>query len=147
MDHGSHFALGLAFAFAFADLAALPGSAAEGPDPKEKARIEALISHVEGLKGAKFIRNGGEYDSKTAGRFLRGKWKDQEKAIHTAADFIALAGTRSSSTGKPYLIRLEAAEAVPCADYLKERLRRLEDAPAKGPDSKAAEEVPSSPAK
>jgi hypothetical protein len=41
----------------------------------EKTRIEGLITHIEGLKDANFIRNGKSYDSKNAAKFLRGKWE------------------------------------------------------------------------
>ena len=35
-------------------------------DNIEKKKIEFLLSSVENLKGAKFIRNGSEYDAKQA---------------------------------------------------------------------------------
>ncbi len=47
--------------------------AAHARDAKQDARIEHLISNVESLKGAVFIRNGTEYDTKAAGSHLRMK--------------------------------------------------------------------------
>ena len=96
--------------------------------PAEKAKIEALIGHLEGLKSATFIRNGTDYDSKAAAKFLRGKWKANSKAITTAAEFIAIAGTRSSTSGKPYLIRLNGAPEISTAEYLTNELKKLEAA-------------------
>jgi hypothetical protein len=90
----------------------------------EKAKIEALISHIETLKGATFVRNGSGYDAKTAGTFLRGKWRANEKAIKTAADFISKAATKSSTTGVPYVIRINGVE-TPCAEYLNAQLKKL----------------------
>ena len=92
----------------------------------ERAKIEALIKRVEQLKDATFVRNGSDYDAKTAARFLRGKWEKQDKDIKTAMDFIERAGSISSTSGKPYLIRFKAAREVKCGDYLKEELKKLE---------------------
>ncbi len=91
----------------------------------EKAKIETLIAHLESLEGATFIRNGKEHDPKTAAKFLRGKWNANEKQIKTAIDFIAKAATGSSTTGKPYLIRLKGAPETPCAEYLTAQLQKM----------------------
>jgi hypothetical protein len=92
----------------------------------EKQKIEALISHVENLKDATFVRNGSDYEAKTAARFLRGKWSSNEDEIKTAQDFIAKAATGSSTSGKPYLIRFKDGREVPCADHLKAELAKME---------------------
>jgi hypothetical protein len=108
----------------------LPASAlhAQGLPATEKAKIESLLAHVGGLKDAKFIRNGKDYDAKTAVKFLRGKWEANERKIHSAAGFIKIAATRSSTTGKPYLIRLKGQAPTPCGEYLAARLKLLEAA-------------------
>jgi hypothetical protein len=92
----------------------------------EKAKIEALIKHIEGLKDATFIRNGSDYEAKAAAKFLRGKWESQDKQIKTALDFIDKAASVSSTSGKPYVIRFKGAREVKCGDYLKEELEKLE---------------------
>jgi hypothetical protein len=89
----------------------------------EEARIKALISHVESLDHAKFVRNGKEYDAKSAAEFLRRKWEANRKSVHTAADFITTVATKSSTTGKPYLIRFPGRE-VRCGTYLTEQLNK-----------------------
>src|SRR5687768_16880427 len=94
--------------------------------PAEKQKIEALIAKVEALEDARFIRNGSDYDAKTAAKFLRGKWGANEDEIKTAQDFIAKAGTASGTSGKPYLIRLKDGREIPCAEYLKGELAKLE---------------------
>jgi len=91
----------------------------------ETEKIEALIRHVDGLTGAKFIRNGTVYDAKTAVRFLRGKWDNERARIKTADDFIERAATRSTTTGRPYLIRLQDGTEKPCAEYLAGVLKEL----------------------
>lgn len=90
----------------------------------ETKRIEALISQVENLKDAKFVRNGSNYDSKDAAKFLRGKWHSKEKEIHTAEEFIEKAASISSTSGKPYIIRFADGHEVKCADYLKQQLKK-----------------------
>ena len=92
----------------------------------EHAKIEALLGHLEGLQDATFIRNGSEYNSKNAAKFLRGKWDANKKEIHTVQDFIAKAATKSSTTGKPYVIRLKGAAEMNCADYLNAQLKKIE---------------------
>lgn len=94
----------------------------------EKAKIEALIAHLEGLGDATFVRNGRDYDAKTAAKFLRGKWQANDKQITTANDFIAKAATVSSTTGKPYQIRFKDGSVTPCSDYLTAQLKKLEAA-------------------
>jgi len=103
-----------------------PCSAADTP-LTEKQKIEALIKHVEELKDTKFIRNGSEYDAKSAGTFLRSKWRSQETELKTAQEFIDKAASVSSTSGKPYLIRLSDGKEVQCAEYLKAELKKLDE--------------------
>lgn len=92
----------------------------------EKAKIEALIAHLEALKDATFVRNGSDANAVTAAKFLRGKWQANDKDIKTAADFIAKAGSVSTTTGKPYLIRFKDGTQTRCGDYLTAQLKKLE---------------------
>lgn len=102
----------------------LPTQAAEALS--ETAKINALISHVETLQDATFIRNGSDYSAKNAAKFLRGKWDANKNEIATAKDFIEKAATKSSTTGKPYLIKLKDSGETPCADYLTTQLIKIE---------------------
>jgi hypothetical protein len=99
--------------------------AAEKP-LSEKEKIEALITHIENLQDATFVRNGSSYNAKTAGRFLRGKWDSKDKEIHTATDFIEKAASISSTSGKPYIIRFKDGHEANCGDFLREELKKLE---------------------
>jgi hypothetical protein len=108
--------------------------AAEKP-VTEREKIEALIKNLENLKDATFIRNNSEYGSKTAGRFLRGKWQKQEKEIKTAMDFIDKVASVSSTSGKPYVIRFKDSHEVKCGEYLKEELKKLENDKQKSNDA------------
>ena len=110
-------------------VAGRPPAAAQDKAATEKQKIEALIKHVEGLAGAKFVRNDTEYDPKSAAKFLRGKWEAEGAAIKTAKDFIDTAATASSTTGRAYLIRLPGGKEVKSGEYLSDRLKELEKAP------------------
>ena len=108
-------------------------SLAANPALTEKAKIESLISQVENLKDATFVRNGSDYDAKSAAKFLRGKWESNAKDIKTATDFIAKVATVSSTTGKAYMIRFKDGKQVKCGEYLTEALKKLEAAPPAKP--------------
>jgi len=94
----------------------------------EPAKIEALITTIESMSDAKFVRNGSEYSAKNAAKFLRGKWDANKDEVKTAGDFIDRIATKSSTTGKPYLIRPNGAAETPCADFLRSRLKQIEAA-------------------
>jgi hypothetical protein len=95
----------------------------------ERQKVEALIKHVEGLRDARFVRNGSEYDTATAVRFLRGKWEASAAEIKTAKDFIDKAASVSSTTGRPYLVRFRDGKEVKAGDYLRAELKKLEAGP------------------
>ncbi len=92
----------------------------------ETQKIEALIGAVERLEGAVFIRNGSEHDCRAAAKHLRDKWKGGRKEIKTARDFIRLAASSSSTSGKPYWIRLKDGKQLRSADFFTAELEKLE---------------------
>lgn len=96
------------------------------PTLTEKEKIEALIAGLEAKTDATFIRNGSEYDAKSAAKFLRGKWRAHGKEIKTAKDFIDKAASVSSTSSKPYEIRWKDGTRVRCGDYLAAQLLRLQ---------------------
>lgn len=106
----------------FAVTLALAGQ--EAP-PAEKAKIEALIRHVEGLAGATFVRNGTTYDAASAATFLRRKWQGQAAAVPTAAAFIDRVATASGTSGRPYLVRLKDGTEHRSGEYLHGVLKTL----------------------
>ncbi len=114
-----------------ASITAAPSLRAEDAAGTAKTRIEALIAHVRGLEGAKFVRNGSEYSAANAAEFLAKKWQAHEKDIHTPAEFIEQVATKSSTTGKPYVIRSKDGKETNCGPYLTEQLKKLEGAQKK----------------
>jgi len=105
-------------------LFAAAGSAGELPAAEER-QIEALIARVAGMTDAAFIRNDRSYDAATAAEFLRRKWRRHAAEVRSAEDFIDRVATGSSTTGRPYRIRLGDGRELPCATVLREELLRL----------------------
>ncbi len=99
----------------------------ESEEPlSEPAKIERLIQAVAELANATFIRNGAEYDAREAADHLRMKWRAAGDQIATAEQFIEAIASRSSMSGKPYLIRLCDGSEVPAGDYLRQRLGEID---------------------
>ena len=108
---------------AFVILALFCG-AVSAQDNIEKKKIEFLLSSVENLKGAKFIRNGSEYDDgKAAADHLRMKLKTAGSRVKNSDDFIRLCASRSYITGKPYMIRLSNGKTIKSEEYFREKLK------------------------
>jgi hypothetical protein len=99
---------------------------------KERVMIEALITNLETLTGAQFVRNGKAYSPATAGKFLRGKWKDRAEEVRNAEDFIEKVATRSSTTGRSYLVRYADKREITTAEFLRAQLERMRTAPRSG---------------
>jgi len=81
------------------------------------------------MKDATFIRNDKEYDARTAAFFLRSKWQMNKDKVRTSEDFIEKIASRSSTTGKPYRIRMKNGKEIECGDYLS----HLVTLPGRGP--------------
>ena len=108
---------------AFVILALFCG-AVSAQDNIEKKKIEFLLSSVENLKGAKFIRNGSEYnDGKAAAEHLRMKLKTAGSRVKTADDFIRLCASQSYLTGRQYMIRLSNGKTIKSEEYFREKLK------------------------
>ena len=110
---------------------AAPAGAA--PPPAAAREIESLIAAL-GASGCDFQRNGSWYPAKKAEQHLRRKYdylRERDK-VATAEQFIALAGTRSSMSGRAYSVRCPGKPVVESAAWLQGRLRALR---ATGPTS------------
>jgi Family of unknown function (DUF5329) len=107
---------------AFVILALFPGVVG-AQDTIEKKKIEFLISSVENLKEAKFIRNGSEYNGKEAAEHLRMKFRKAGDKVQTADDFISLCASKSYISGKPYMIRSSDGKTIKSEEYFREKLK------------------------
>ena len=103
---------------------AMPAVAA--PPPTAVREIEGLITAL-GASGCDFQRNGSWYPSKQAEQHLRRKYdylRERDK-VANAEEFIALAATRSSMSGRAYSVRCPGAPVVDSATWLQARLREI----------------------
>ena len=107
-------------------LAACSAWAWAQPAPVEQQRIDRLIEAVAQHKDLRFLRNGREYTAAQAADFLRGKLKWRVEKVRTVQDFIDEVGTRSTTSGDPYFVRLADGRVLPSAEFLREELRRIE---------------------
>nr|WP_199043758.1 DUF5329 domain-containing protein [Dyella sp. ASV24] len=105
---------------------ALPARA-ESNDASQQ-EIAALLSFVA-HSSCTFVRNGTAYPAAQAESHLEDKlhYLQGKGKVHSAEDFIQLAATESSMSGKPYLVRCDSKER-PSADWLNEELQRLRHA-------------------
>jgi len=92
----------------------------------EKKKIDFLISSVENIGGAKFIRNGTEHDGKEAAAHLRMKLQKAGDKVQTADDFIRLCASKSFLSGKPYTIRSSDGKTVNSDQYFRDKLKEYD---------------------
>ncbi|MGB7740801.1 MAG: DUF5329 domain-containing protein [Steroidobacteraceae bacterium] len=108
-------------------LALLPVVHAAPPPPPllVQTEINYLLGFVES-SGCEFYRNGSWHDSKAAQHHLRYKydWLVRHGQITTTEDFIEMAATSSSSSGKPYKIRCDGSPVVSANAWLRSVLAR-----------------------
>jgi hypothetical protein len=90
--------------------------------PLESKKIDFLISTIEALGDAKFVRNGTAYDAQTAANHLRRKLKYAGSRIKSADDFIRYCATASSMSGVPYQIRFSDGRVETSEAFLREKL-------------------------
>jgi hypothetical protein len=98
---------------------------AEAQESRESAKIQYLISSIETLKGAKFLRNGVEYDTKAATEHLQLKLRMAGDHVKTVDDFIRLCASKSSVTGKPYQIRFSNGTTQDTEVFFRDRLKKF----------------------
>ena len=101
---------------------------ADAASNDETGKIQALLAGVERMD-ATFVRNDKTYDAKTAAEFLRRKWKANDGDVATVKDFIEKIASKSSTFGKPYLIRFKDGREVRSGEYLRAELAKLQAPP------------------
>ncbi len=92
----------------------------------EEQKIEMLIEYIKNLKDAVFIRNGSEHSAEEAAEHLAGKRKKAGTKVKTAVEFIVHVGSKSSMSGKPYMIKFKDGHTETSQALLAEELKRIE---------------------
>jgi hypothetical protein len=102
--------------------------------PQVDAEIDQLLAALKG-SGCRFQRNGTWYDAHVAAEHLGTKLVRLRglDRIHSAEDFIRLAATESSMSGKAYSVACPGKHEVPSKTWLEEGLGRIR---AKPPEPK-----------
>ena len=108
-----------------------PCIAAPLPEPA-RSEVLALLARLES-SGCQFNRNGAWYPGPEARAHLQRKLDYLEKNAtpKSAEDFIDLAATSSSVSGRPYLVRCAGAASEPSSVWLRRELLELRSATAK----------------
>jgi uncharacterized protein DUF5329 len=99
----------------------LPYSASSMTDDTAAPIINHLLAYVED-SNCVFIRNDKEYNSKEAAKHLKGKYDYLMYKVKTAEDFIEIAGSKSTVSGKPYWVRCAGHSPVLSANWLMQEL-------------------------
>lgn len=92
----------------------------------EEQKINLLITYIEQLPNAKFVRNGSKYNAKEAAAHLRKKYNYAKDDIDTATEFIEELASKSSMSGKEYTIEFADGKVVKSGDLLRKKLAEIE---------------------
>jgi hypothetical protein len=106
------------------------GAAFAGPTPAPvRAEIDAMLNRLE-TSGCQFLRNGSWHDGARAKAHLLDKLAYIEKrgTVQSAEQFIELAASRSSLSGRPYQVRCGGQAPVESRRWLGEQLTALRGA-------------------
>ncbi len=89
-----------------------------------RAEIDALLNRL-GSSGCQFNRNGSWYSSTDAKAHLASKlgYLIDKKKVEGTEQFITLAASTSSMSGKDYLVKCGTAQPVPSSAWLKSELQ------------------------
>jgi hypothetical protein len=97
-------------------------SQAGGIDTAESRKIDYLITAIENLGSAQFIRNGKALHGKVAANNFRLKLKKTRCGVHSAERFIRLCASASWASGVPYKIRFADGKVISAEQYLRQKL-------------------------
>ncbi|PXX59545.1 hypothetical protein SAMN05660489_04571 [Pseudomonas sp. LAMO17WK12:I10] len=105
-------------------LLAMASSAQAQTTPQAAQEIKGLLDFVEHSQ-CQFVRNGTEYPAPQARQHLEKKlnYLEGKNMVSSAEDFIDLAATKSSMSGKAYEVRCPEG-SQPASSWLKAELQR-----------------------
>ena len=94
-------------------------------DDQVACEVKQLIAFVR-ISNCTFYRNGDWYEVGKAADHINKKYQYAQKRglVKTAEDFIQYAATKSSISGKPYLVQC-GDESLHCAEWLRAELVQL----------------------
>ena len=88
-------------------------------DSAGATEIEQLLARL-GASGCRFQRNGSWYTAHDARAHLENKYRYllDKQLIGSAEDFVLLGATKSSMSGKPYLVQCRGQEPMSSATWM-----------------------------
>jgi hypothetical protein len=121
-------------AAALAGLLAAAAASAAPLSPAARAEIDALMSRLD-ASNCEINRNGTWYPAADARAHLMTKLRylEDRDAVETAEQFIERAASKSSVSGRPYLIRCGEVPPVESGVWLSVQLQAMRSAARKGP--------------
>lgn len=99
----------------------------------EANRIDALLGIIE-RSDVTFIRNDHELTGQAFAAHLRGKHRFYGTSGTSLAGFIENIASRSSTTGRPYRVKLANGEIVDAGEWLRDQAARLDAPPNQADD-------------
>jgi hypothetical protein len=115
-------------------LALLCCTAFAGPTPAPvRTEIDALLSRLES-SGCQFSRNGTWYTGADARTHLQRKLEGAEArtTLQSTEQFVTLVASKSSASGKPYMVKCGSEAAVESSRWLGGQLASVRAAGGKG---------------
>lgn len=113
-------------------LGLVPLSGADPASPAVRVEIDALLGKLQS-SACEFNRNGAWHNASTAKTHLLQKLKylEDRNAIQSTEQFIELGASRSSVSGKSYLVRCANAAAVESKSWLAIELKAIRSSTVK----------------
>ncbi len=99
---------------------------AGNPSPQVNEEVSHLLAYIED-SGCQFYRNGSWYDCHQARKHFELKYHHLCSVSRETSteDVIECAGSRSSMSGNPYLVRCDARAPVTTGEWLRTELERF----------------------
>ena len=106
---------------------ACPGAGAAPIPPAIRAEIDGLMARMS-ASSCQFERNGSWHNAADARSHLLRKLdyiEGRRETLQSTEQFIELAASKSSFSGKPYRVKCGTAAPVPSRDWLNRELKSL----------------------
>ena len=100
-----------------------PGSGADVPN-SQRAEVEHLIAYL-GRSDCALVRNGKSHSPEEGVRHVRRKYDHFRDDISSTEDFIELAASRSTLSGRDYEVRCPGKAPLSSRDWLTRELQRF----------------------
>lgn len=97
----------------------------------ETDKIDALFLSLSQIVGATFIRDEKELTLNEAIVYLKTKWYCMISEIRTVDDFIRIVGSKSSTSGKPYVLKMSDGTEIETEKWFRDQLELMNAIPNK----------------